>query len=306
MPIVFVIIPVYNRRTITLQCLEQLRSNGDLGWLKVVVVDDRSPDGTGSAVKERFPEVDVIYGDGNLWWSGGIKMGMEYACQNSANFIVWLNDDCFPAPGCVKTLVEHATNSGEIALSAPFRGEHYYGGFLKTKFGLKMLPFSPDTIQACETFNGNLVCIPRLVVATIGYPDATRLPQCGADTDYGLRATSAGFRAVVVGAAKSWIRSEMHSAARSILRDKVTPADIVKSWFWKKSSLYAPAMWTYRTRHWHVIGIGLFFFETLTPLALSFWGTFAPDFCKLWPATFKTWFHQRHLPKSPSDQPQKT
>lgn len=302
---VFVIVPVFNRREITLRCLDQLLSNGDMEWIKVVVVDDNSPDRTATAINENFPSVNVLHGDGNLWWSGGIKMGMEYAYRNGADFIIWLNDDCLPAPGCLQILVERAADTGEIALSAPYQGDHYYGGFLKTTFGVKMLPFAPEKIQPCETFNGNLVCIPRHIVEAIGFPDTKYLPQCYADSDYGLRATSAGFRAKVVGRAESWIRTENTATSRSILRDKVTPVTILKSWRWKKSTLYLPAMWTYRTRHWRVIGVGLFFFEALAPLALSFWGTFAPSFCKLWPTTLKRWHQERRLRKSSSDRSRK-
>lgn len=37
---VYIIIPVHNRKTITLKCLETLKSNRDLDRYYVVVVDD--------------------------------------------------------------------------------------------------------------------------------------------------------------------------------------------------------------------------------------------------------------------------
>lgn len=293
MPSVFVIIPVFDRKAITLQCLEQLRSNGDLDWVKVLVMDDNSPDGTAAAIEENYPEVKVLRGDGNLWWTGGIKWGMEHACQNGADFMVWLNDDCLPAPGSLRTLVEHATKTGSITLSAAYQGGSYYGGFLKTRSGLKLLPFLPQELQSCDTFNGNFVCIPRSVVDAVGFPDAKSLPQCYADSDYGLRATLAGFRATIVGSAKSWNRSDATPTNRSILKEKVAPMTVLKSWRWKKSACYLPALWTYKTRHWRTFGVFLFFFETLSPLILSVWAAYAPAGFRLWPSTVKQWYQRR-------------
>lgn len=289
-PNVFVVVPVFNRKAITLLCLDQLRSNGDLDWIKVIVVDDNSPDGTAAAIVEHFPEVTILHGDGNLWWAGCIKLGMKHACQNGADFIVWLNDDCHPAPGALCLVVEYAKENGAIALSSPYEGDAYYGGFSKTRFGLRKIPFLPGEFQSCDTFAGNFVCIPRSIVEAIGYPDSDSLPQVFADADYGLRATSAGFSAVVVGPAESWIRSEMHSAARSILRDNVTPPDIVKSWFWKKSSYYAPALWIIRTRHWGAIGAVRFFYELVVPLLLSVWVVCMPGRARLWPSYLRRYF----------------
>jgi|YNPMSStandDraft_2_1061718.scaffolds.fasta_scaffold131259_1 GT2 family glycosyltransferase len=40
----FIIIPVHNRKSITLKCLDNLEKNGDLARFRVVVVDDGSTD----------------------------------------------------------------------------------------------------------------------------------------------------------------------------------------------------------------------------------------------------------------------
>jgi glycosyltransferase involved in cell wall biosynthesis len=47
---VFILIPVHNRKTITLACLEALEKNSDLERYQVVVIDDGSTDGTGQAI----------------------------------------------------------------------------------------------------------------------------------------------------------------------------------------------------------------------------------------------------------------
>ena len=112
----FVIIPVHNRREITLGCLACLRAAGDLDWANVVVVDDGSTDGTAEAIRGQFPEVILLNGDGNLWWTGGIVLGMKEGVRRQAEVIVWLNDDSHLRPGSLKALVNHTRETGAISV----------------------------------------------------------------------------------------------------------------------------------------------------------------------------------------------
>jgi glycosyltransferase involved in cell wall biosynthesis len=48
---IHIIIPVHNRKAITLKCLETLQNNGDLDKYHVIVVDDGSTDGTSLAIQ---------------------------------------------------------------------------------------------------------------------------------------------------------------------------------------------------------------------------------------------------------------
>jgi GT2 family glycosyltransferase len=70
---IYIIIPVHNRKALTLACLENLRTNGDLQKYQVIVVDDGSSDRTAEEVAENYPEVNILKGNGNLWWTGAIN-----------------------------------------------------------------------------------------------------------------------------------------------------------------------------------------------------------------------------------------
>jgi len=68
----YIIIPVHNRKSLTLACLENLKTNGDLQKYQVIVVDDGSCDRTSEEVTANYPEATILKGDGNLWWTGAI------------------------------------------------------------------------------------------------------------------------------------------------------------------------------------------------------------------------------------------
>ena len=93
-----IVIPVHNRRDITLRCLANLYRLGAPAWAGLIVADDGSTDGTSDAIREQYPAVVLLHGDGNLWWTGAIVRGMAEALERGSELIFWLNDDCLPAP----------------------------------------------------------------------------------------------------------------------------------------------------------------------------------------------------------------
>lgn len=99
MKTVAIIIPVHNRIDVTQVGLEELyRALGVTDScecrFRIVVVDDGSTDGTSEWISSQYPEVDVLTGDGNLWWSGSVNRGAEYSLETlNADFILLWNND---------------------------------------------------------------------------------------------------------------------------------------------------------------------------------------------------------------------
>src|SRR5690606_10966036 len=87
-----VIIPVYNRWAYTKRCLESLREQ-TFSEFTVVVVDDGSTDETARDLEALFPEVIRLQGDGNLFWTAAINMGIRYAVEKGADYVMTLNND---------------------------------------------------------------------------------------------------------------------------------------------------------------------------------------------------------------------
>ncbi|MEP6787005.1 MAG: glycosyltransferase, partial [Acidobacteriota bacterium] len=89
-----IVSPVRNRREITLQCLRSLERIDAAGLdIHTIIVDDGSIDGTSDAIRQGFPDVEIIYGNGNLWCSGAANLGIERALQYEPDYILLINDD---------------------------------------------------------------------------------------------------------------------------------------------------------------------------------------------------------------------
>lgn len=202
-----VLITCHNRKDKTLKCLEMLRAQvmPKEVELQVYLTDDGSTDGTGAAVREQFPYVNVIQGDGNLYWCGGMRLAWETASKvKDYDYYLWANDDTLFYPDCIKKLLAVAEEKlAEKSKSCivvgsvcdPETGDWTYGGRQRAKIGKDISGdevFSENTPLRCDTINGNCVLVPKEIFVTIGNLSSD-FTHCMGDHDYGFRAVQAGF-----------------------------------------------------------------------------------------------------------------
>ena len=89
---IYIIVPIHNRKKFTRQCLLSLIKQTNKNFL-IIIIDDGSTDGSGEMINNEFPEVIVLNGDGNLWWTKATNLGVKYALEQDAEFILTLNND---------------------------------------------------------------------------------------------------------------------------------------------------------------------------------------------------------------------
>jgi len=205
------IITCHNRKAKTLACLDSLFNNTlpEECSLKVFLVDDGSTDGTEHAVRESYPQVHVIKGDGSLFWNGGMRVAFSKAMEINADYYLWLNDDTMLYPDAVARLLAMADqqlrthNKDAIVVGSTqseIGGPITYGGVRRTSLWrpLKFSLISPGSQEIqCYTMNGNCVLIPQIVARVVGNLDPAFTHTMG-DMDYGLRATKAGFAILLI------------------------------------------------------------------------------------------------------------
>lgn len=196
-----VLMTCYNRREITLNCLDKLYQQ-EIDF-DVYLVDDGCTDGTGEAIAKKYPQVKVLQGDGNLFWGGGMRLAFATAIEHGYNYYVWLNDDTILSADALSNLLNthqylaRCGNAKSIVVGSvidPVTGEYSYGGRIPSK---RLLSFKFDALepgtkpQECTTMQGNCVLIPHSVVEVVGNIDAAFIHNLG-DLDYGLRARQMG------------------------------------------------------------------------------------------------------------------
>jgi GT2 family glycosyltransferase len=245
---VCILIPVHNRKSVTLTCLEALQHQGDLERYQVVVIDDGSTDGTAEAIQASFPHVTILKGDGNLWWTGAIAKGMAYAYEQGADYFIWLNDDTLPRPNTLTLMVSACAAAPRQIITAQCYADNLftqptYGGRRVKGFSLQFLVAQPQETVDCDVCSGNLVCLPRSVVDSIGYPPSRQVPQSWGDVIYTWWAKQVGFQIIILGSA-------IAVCPTNPLEEGWSSSTIAMKKRWQqlrspKSSIYPPAYWFY-------------------------------------------------------------
>ncbi len=200
---VFIVIPVHNRKEFTRQCLLSLEHQ-TLSDHKVIVVDDGSTDGTKEMMANEFPYVTVLTGDGNLYWTAATNLGIRYALAEGAAYIMTLNNDTVAANDFMEKNRFWSAQKPDALLGALdvdyASGQPYYGGEIvhpvwnTITYLLKKLPRTEwKGLHSVSLFPGRGLLIPRKVFDTIGLFAEKKLPHYMADYDFTAMAIRHGF-----------------------------------------------------------------------------------------------------------------
>jgi GT2 family glycosyltransferase len=255
-----VIIPVHNRCAVTLRCLELLAKQSNVEF-EVTVIDDGSSDGTSEAIRERFPTVDVLRGDGLLWWAGATNLGIRHALarQRPVPYLLMLNDDVEFNSDYLSSMERDAVAHpksliGSLAVYGEDHGRVFWCGQAASYRQCRYGYVRRDGLAGCvaaEALPGRGMLVPTDVFRRIGLFDEKAFPQYAADFDFSLRARKAGYEllcccdtAVVV--------STSQTGPGSVYRSD--PFNVFLRSFWHvRSPNYLPALWRFWTRHYGVI-----------------------------------------------------
>lgn len=262
-----VVIPVHNRRETTRTCLAHLASLEVPRWAGVIVVDDGCTDGTAELVTKEFPWVQIIQGDGALWWTGAIVLGMRAAIHHGSDCIIWLNDDTLPDQGTLELLVNEA-RANQAVCGAVCRGNDgrelaYSGGTMKNHWPrpLRRIEGGTKSLEV-EWLHGNLAAIPAFVWQRCGLPDARNLPHNLADISYTYAAHQAGIPVRLLPQASATASINDSPSYWSWLDPRMSAARLLTGLWDKKMWWFAPGVLYFQ---WHHFSWG-----ALTPLAIHY------------------------------------
>jgi GT2 family glycosyltransferase len=201
-----VLMTCHNRREKTLACLAALHASALPAGLRfqVFVVDDGSTDGTSAAIRVKYPAVDLMSGDGSLFWNAGMRRAFDAALRGTFDAYLWLNDDTMLYSDALSRLAEtgqqltHDNGRDAVVVGSTQDAatkELTYGGVVPRAWWRPMafkMVTPADAPVECESMWGNCVLIPNSIARAVGNLDPSFRHSMG-DVDYGLRVRQAGY-----------------------------------------------------------------------------------------------------------------
>jgi len=257
---VAVFITSFNRRDTTLRFLESLlkEASSSIHVFSIYLMDDSSPDGTGEAVLRKYRDVNVICGDGKLYWVGGVRLILQTIGEDLKNYdaILLINDDIVLIPGSLDSLIQYGFSENAIiggTVVAQNREIESSGSLLGKicKPRPRML-IANGHLQKCELMPGHIMLIPMEIYEDLNGFDKT-LPYRFLDLEFTHRASKSG-KSVLLAPDVVAITDEVHdyyketSSMRGSLKNLVQRILLdPKGPYWKESVYYlqkiSPILW---------------------------------------------------------------
>jgi GT2 family glycosyltransferase len=195
---IVVILTCFNRKEKTIKCINSLVNGNRQLKLSFIVVDDNSNDGTVEALNKLGQDITILFGDGNLYWAGGMRKGIEYCRQNTFEFdyVLYVNDDVDFYEKSIENLVIQEGNNNHIVVGATCNdaGDLTYGALKLLENGNKgeYYPVQRGFKERCDTFNMNCVLMPKIIFENVGNLDDA-YQHALADLDYGFKISRSNY-----------------------------------------------------------------------------------------------------------------
>ena len=190
-----VCLPTYNERENLAPLLDALEPLG----VRVLVIDDNSPDGTGELADALAAErewVDVLHRERKEGLGPAYVAGFREALRGDADFVLEMDCDFSHDPADVPRLLDACAEGADLAL-----GSRYVEGGGTVDWGLARRAVSAGGSLYARTIlgvpirdlTGGFKCFRRRVLETIDL-DAVRAKGYAFQIELTYRALSAGFR----------------------------------------------------------------------------------------------------------------
>ena len=115
---VAIIIINWNGYALTKACLESLRKV-TYPELLTILVDNGSVDNSGEKLKKEFPEVELLASRENLGFTGGNNLGIQWALDQSFDYVLLLNNDTVVEPDFLQPMVSFLEENRNYGAAQP-------------------------------------------------------------------------------------------------------------------------------------------------------------------------------------------
>ena len=210
-PFIYICIPVFNRIDYTLRCIDSIYKQSYTNY-KIVICDDGSTDGTYNIISNKYPDITLLSGTGNLWWAGATNMCIEKVLNigKDEDYIFTLNNDTELVENTLTSLIElgelfPGSIIGSVNVFYDDHSKIEPSAFKRTnKFFFKNAAVKINNFgdsyslekeyTEVDAFAGKGVLIPVSTFKKLGLYNSSLLPHYHADNEFTLRARNSGFR----------------------------------------------------------------------------------------------------------------
>jgi hypothetical protein len=212
-PRVVVVVLNWNNLDDTLECLGSVTASS-YPALGVILVDNHSDEDPCAIVTAHFPNVRIARQSANLGYAGGNNVGIAWALQADADYVLLLNNDAVIARDTIERLVDVAERHPEAGFVTPkilvWGSDEVYweGGIVNWSTGdvthdPSSLALTDEGVRESAWSNGCAPLVRVKAIREIGLMDS-ELFLYYEDVDWSARASKAGWRHVVALDARCW------------------------------------------------------------------------------------------------------
>ena len=262
---IYIVIPVFNRKEYTRNCLMSLLKQSFTQY-KIIVVDHGSTDGTSELISSDFSEVILVKGDNSLWWTGATNLGVKKALELSDSendFILSLNNDLEVGEDYMEQLLNIYQenklclvgstsvfyNNQERIQFAGIKWDPVFARFKKNPIILKPYSIVKNEINFVETdlLTGRGTLIPIIAFINNGLYDEKRFPHYAADEDFSLTCYRNGYKLFV--AIKAVVRSHVEDTGLNFTHVKLSLSQFIKTLSSIKSANNLSVRWSWAKKN---------------------------------------------------------
>lgn len=214
-PKIAILILNFNGYEDTLECLESIQMLSYPNF-QTILIDNASQNRSVEILRSRYPEIPLLESEENLGFAGGNNLGIQWALDHGADWILLLNNDTVVANDFLEHLItgtQEKPNGG--IFGAKILQYHkkdridHLGGYWSPRQAEFICPNSGEKdhpffeMKEADYVCGAAMLIKKEVIESVGVLEP-RFFLFWEETDYCYRAKRAGFEVWTVPRAEIW------------------------------------------------------------------------------------------------------
>lgn len=202
---IHILIPFFNRKELTLDCLKSLSSQTYKDY-STTVVDDGSTDNSSEEIENLYPQIKIVRSPGNWWWAKSLNEGLEIILPKTKpdDFVLILNNDTEVKPDYLEKIKE-SSERNKRAIVGSLLKNFYTNEIIPKSIKAEWFTFSfPQIIPNLDlkdTKDVDMLTTRGILIPTEVFKKVTTftclLPHHGADINFSMKTKRMGFPLVL-------------------------------------------------------------------------------------------------------------